>query len=561
MKFGPINLGRSPVTEAEGAILAHTAQIPGGAIKKGHRLTRNDITRLTENGYETVIVAILDNTDVPENAAAARIAAAIAGPHLKIAEPFTGRVNIFAEHDGLARINAEHLIALNQINEGLTVATLKPYERVNAGQMIATIKIIPFALPEDVVATAESYIAAQSDTLVSLAPFTPLRAHLILTELPGTKSSVVEKRRQALLNRLISAGSTLSHTETVPHDETAVAAAIDRAAQTAADLILVFGASAIVDRRDVIPAAIEAAGGIVHHLGMPVDPGNLLLLGKLAGRTIIGVPSCANSPKINGLDWVLERTLANLAIISQDLAAMAVGGLLMEIQSRPQPREQSSRSISRQAPKIAAIILAAGRSTRMGAKNKLLEKLDGRSLVRHAADAASQSRAEHIYIVIGHEAERVREELGISSPKSTTNASNVTFVPNTRYADGLATSLFAGLKALPNDIDGAIVLLGDMPGVTAQIIDRLIAAFAPGDSRGICVPNYDGQRGNPVLWARRYFGEMKTLQGDAGAKALLGLHSEDITDIAISSDAILADVDTPEALAQLRTNYANSSGK
>ncbi|HUS96341.1 MAG TPA: NTP transferase domain-containing protein [Hyphomicrobiaceae bacterium] len=411
--------------------------------------------------------------------------------------------------------------------------------------MVATVKIIPFSLPAHVVETAEQAISGSPEPLIAVAAFTPHNAHLILTELPGSKPSVIEKRRQALLKRLEAAGSTLSATEIVPHDEQAVAAAIDRAGKTGADPILVFGASAIVDRKDVIPAGIEASGGTVRHLGMPVDPGNLLLLGDRGGRTVIGVPSCASSPKINGLDWVLERTLANLAISDADIAAMSVGGLLMEIQSRPQPREGSGPTGKRHTPRIAAVVLAAGRSTRMGTNNKLLEKLDGRSLVSHAVDAARQSRAGHIVVVTGHEADAVRTEL---------DGTAVNFTHNPGYAEGLATSLATGLAALPNGIDGAVVLLGDMPGVDAKIIDKLIAAFAPDDHRGICVPTTGGQRGNPVLWAHRYFAEMKNLKGDIGAKALLGVHAEDVAEVAIDSDAILTDIDTPEALAIARSS-------
>lgn len=215
----------------------------------------------------------------------------------------------------------------------------------------------------------------------------------------------------------------------------------------------------------------------------------------------------------------------------------------MEIQSRPQPREKDDRKTARRAPRIAAVVLAAGRSTRMGERNKLLEVVDGQSMVRHAVAAAEQSKAETITVVTGHEADRIRGEL---------DTSDVTFVDNPNYAEGLATSLVAGLNALPDDVDGVIVLLGDMPGVSAGIIDRLIAAFAPDDGRGICVPTSGGRRGNPILWARRYVTEMKSLQGDVGAKSILGIHAEDIAEVPIDIGDVLTDIDTPEALEQAR---------
>jgi molybdenum cofactor cytidylyltransferase len=124
----------------------------------------------------------------------------------------------------------------------------------------------------------------------------------------------------------------------VPHETQALAEAIEQV-EPESDLVIVFGASAITDRRDVIPAAIESAGGAIEQFGMPVDPGNLLLLGKTrSGKAVLGAPGCARSPKENGFDWVLDRLLADVPVMPQDIRRMGAGGLLMEIVSRPQPR-------------------------------------------------------------------------------------------------------------------------------------------------------------------------------------------------------------------------------
>jgi molybdenum cofactor cytidylyltransferase len=191
------------------------------------------------------------------------------------------------------------------------------------------------------------------------------------------------------------------------------------------------------------------------------------------------------------------------------------------------------------APDIAAIVLAAGRSTRMGA-NKLVAELAGKPMVRHVVEAALASRARPVLVVAGHEAESVRAALA---------GLQVTLVDNPGYAAGLSTSLKAGIRALPEDCGGALVLLGDMPRITAAHIDRLIAAFAARDNRAIIVPAHEGRRGNPILWPRAHFREIMQLEGDAGAKKLLGLHASDVHEVDLATDAIFLDVDTPEALA------------
>ncbi len=331
MKFGPF-----PIDDAEGLILAHSLKSTRGMIKKGSVLTKDDVATLKSAGRTSIIGARLEPGDVPEDAAAERVARALCGANLRQADAFTGRVNLFAQADGVVVVDRERLLAMNRLDEGLTVATLQPYDRVAAGDMVATIKIIPFAVPERAVAEAEKLASGGH---ISLAPFQPKSAGLILTQLPQTKASVLKKREQVMANRLEGAGSRLAAVETVPHDTAAVAAAVARMKAAGLDPILVFAASAITDRCDVIPAALDEAGGTVIHMGMPVDPGNLLMMGRLDDADVIGVPSCAGSPKLNGFDWVLERRLAGLPVGREEIASMSLGGLLKEIFTRPQPRQ------------------------------------------------------------------------------------------------------------------------------------------------------------------------------------------------------------------------------
>ncbi|MGL4240066.1 MAG: NTP transferase domain-containing protein, partial [Beijerinckiaceae bacterium] len=323
----------------------------------------------------------------------------------------------------------------------------------------------------------------------------------------------------------------------VHHTVDDLAEVLPRAAALGADITVVFGASAITDRRDVIPAALEAAGGEVIHVGMPVDPGNLLMLGKLNGRPVIGAPGCARSPKENGFDWVLERLVADLKVTSADIRRMGVGGLLMEIISRPQPRDPESMD----RPQVAAIVLAAGKGTRMGGA-KMTARYAGKPLVRHAHDAAAEAGLAPILTVVGHDAARVSEALtGVDTQ----------LVENPDYAEGMSTSLKAGIAALPDAAAGAVVLLGDMPLVTRGIVDRLVSAFAANPGAKAVVPMAGGQRGNPILIGRALFPAVMKLEGDVGARKLLDAAAGSVVEVPIDDGAVLTDVDTPEALAAL----------
>jgi molybdenum cofactor cytidylyltransferase len=327
----------------------------------------------------------------------------------------------------------------------------------------------------------------------------------------------------------------------VPHETNALAAAVREVTAAGAELIIVFGASAIADRRDVIPSALEACGGRIEHLGMPVDPGNLLLVGDLDGRPVLGAPGCARSPKENGFDWVLVRLLAGLPVAGADITRMGVGGLLMEIVTRPQPREEPKP----EGRRVAGIVLAAGRSTRMGGANKLVADLAGKPLVRIVAEQVLASRARPVIVVTGHQHDRVEAALA---------GLPVNCVQNRDYARGLSSSLKAGISAVPADVDGAIVCLGDMPQMTAGLIDRLIDAFDPERGALIVVPTLGGKRGNPVLWSRRFFHDLGELEGDVGARHLIGGYGDAVAEVPVTGSGAFLDIDTPDALAAAKAD-------
>jgi molybdenum cofactor cytidylyltransferase len=270
---------------------------------------------------------------------------------------------------------------------------------------------------------------------------------------------------------------------------------------------------------------------------MPVDPGNLLLIGSLAGKPVVGAPGCARSPKENGFDWVLHRLLANVPVSRADIVRMGVGGLLMEIVSRPQPRKEAPPRDAR-LTSVAAIVLAAGQSRRMGGPNKLLAKIDGVLLVRRTVEAALASEASPVTVVTGHQADAIRSAL---------SGLDVRFVHNPDYADGLSGSLRRGVMEVEGTADAAVICLADMPGVTSEVIDRLIAAFRPEEGARIVVPTNEGKRGNPVLWSRAFFDALKSVQGDVGARHLIGESPEAVVEVEIGP-AVALDLDTPEAM-------------
>ncbi len=518
MKFGPA----SPA-DAIGGVTVHTLRQGSLVLKKGTTIGAAEVEALTRAGVKEIVVVRLEAGDVSEDVAAASIANAVAGEGVNVERAFTGRANLFAAKAGVLVVDRAAVDRINGVDEAITFATLAAYKPVVEGEMVATVKLIPFGVEAKL---RDAAVKAAGHGALRIAPYAIKRVGVVSTLLPGLSPKVVEKTLRVTSERLAPAG-----------DEAALAAAIKEMLGLGAELVIVFGASAIADRRDVIPAAITDIGGAIEHFGMPVDPGNLLLIGSAGGVPVLGAPGCARSPVENGFDWVLMRLLAGLKVTRTELTGMGVGGLLMEIVTRPQPREKLGTDGNRN---VAAIILAAGRSTRMGGPNKLLAELGGKTLVRIVTEQALASKARGVIVVTGHQAEQVEKAL---------QGLKVRFVRNPDFAEGLASSVKAGVAAVPDNADGAVICLGDMPLISAHLIDRLIEAFAPDRGNLIAVPVSDGRRGNPVLWSRRFFNELMTLDGDIGARHLIARHSEAVAEVAVEGHGAFLDIDTPQALA------------
>lgn len=545
-----MTFGAVAVRDAVGAVLAHTLRAGDRVLKKGRVLSASDVEALAASGHGEVVCARLEPGELAEDAAAARVATALAGAGARLERTNTGRTNLHAAVDGLVVVDAAAIARGNAIDEAITVATVPALAPARAGEMVATVKIIPFAARE---AAVDAVVEAVRGA-VAIEPWRGCRAGLVLTRFTGTPAVLLDRAASAQRTRMLRCGGALVGELRVAHDTAEVAAAIARLAAGGLDPVLVLGASAIMDRRDVIPAALEQAGGEVIRLGMPVDPGNLLMLGRLGATSVIGVPGCARSLKPSGFDWVLQRVCAGLPIAAGDVAAMGVGGLLDEITVRPWPRSEAPAGADGWPddrgpgkPGIAAVVLAAGRASRMGS-NKLIAELDGEPIVRRTVRAVLGSRARPVIVVTGHEAEAVRAALA---------GLDVQFAHNPDFALGMSTSLRVGVAAA-GAVAGALICLGDMPKLEARHLDTVIDAYRSGDPDEIIVPTCDRKRGNPVLWPQSYFAEIAELTGDVGARALIDRHAEQVRLLAIDDPAILVDVDTPAALAELRGHAAGA---
>ncbi|MBX9469021.1 MAG: molybdopterin-binding/glycosyltransferase family 2 protein [Rhizobium sp.] len=538
MKFGQV------ATEtAEGAILAHSQSLASRRLPKGHRLTAADLLSLAAEGISSVIACRLDPGDLTEDEAAERLASTIEPTGLRCSPASTGRVNFYARQNGLFLADKVTVDGFNAVDPAMTLACLPDRRDVRAGDLVATIKIIPLVVAGASVEAAA--VILKKGTAFEVTPYRAHQVHLVATQLASLKSSVMDKTARVLEARLSASASILVSERRVAHRAEDVAEAIGAVLDDAGakseprPLIIVFGASAVADAEDVIPTAIRLTGGVVEQVGLPVDPGNLLVLGHIGEVPVIGAPGCARSPKENGFDWVLNRILAGHPPDRAEMTGWGVGGLLMEIPSRPLPRLAATADADPAA--LGLVVLAAGRASRMGegGRHKLLAEFEGEALVRRTVRQAVEAILGPVTVVTGHRSAEVAEAVAGLGAQVEENAD---------FASGMASSLKAGLAAVESKgLPGMMVLLADMPNVSSADIATLAEAYRKAGGKAIVRAVSGGQRGNPVILPAATFEALKALEGDIGARPVIETAGLAVIDVEIGPAARL-DVDTPEAI-------------
>ncbi|VAW43495.1 Molybdopterin molybdenumtransferase [hydrothermal vent metagenome] len=339
MKFGSI-----PIEQAAGKILGHNITGASGRrlFRKGHAISAADVAKLKANGRFQIYVATLEVGDVDEDTAAYRIAHAVMGSNLYPSRAATGRVNLKATRLGVLRVDAQRLRQLNS-QLGITLATLRTNTAVlPAEKMVGTVKIIPYAVPETAVFAIEQL--AGERPLLWLDPLPRRRVTVILSGSPAAAERIQRSFDPPLRTRLERLGSGIDKIIFVPledaADEQTMADTLQKQAAAGAELIILAGETAIMDRYDIAPRAVERAGGSITCFGAPVDPGNLLMLAYLGGVPILGAPGCVRSPKRNIVDEVLPCLLVGDRLTQADIIELGHGGLLEDVAERPYPRSK-----------------------------------------------------------------------------------------------------------------------------------------------------------------------------------------------------------------------------
>ena len=530
--------------ESKGSILAQSYNLSERKLSKGTRVSKAIVELLNKENIKSILCAVPDENDMDEDAAAEAISNAIDRNRIYAEEASTGRVNFRTPALGVVRYNRELIKKINLVDESIAFSIVEHNQLLAKNDLIATLKIIPFFASkiyvERVVALLSKY------EIFKIHRLEEKKVDFIQTYYNWQKRSIFKATSNVTRSRLDALGCLLEKETLIPHDHESLCSEIKSSLDSGAQVLLISGASAITDRSDYIPKAILSVGGEIIQYGLAVDPGNLLLIGQIGSTTVIGMPGCARSPKLNGFDWVLQLLMANIPITKEELADMGAGGLLMEIASRPLPRALS-KSVYKRGKKIMGVILAAGNSTRMGKDNKLLRNVGDASLVRNTAVEMLNSDVDSCSIVLGYQSDKVAEVI---------KDLNISLILNPLWQEGQASSLKAALNTLDDTYSDLLIMLGDLPGVKSRHINTIIEEHLLTNNRRskITIPSFNGKKGNPVIWGRSFFPDLSNLEGDVGGRALFNHHPAAINLLDMDDPAVVTDTDTPEDFENFMSN-------
>ena len=528
-------LGLDP-QESLGSVIAQTYNLPGKTISKGTFMTSEIVDYFKEGDVQNILCAVPDNDDIHEDEAANIISNAIDKSHLYTESASTGRVNFKSRSLCLVRYERELIKKVSLVDESIAFSIVEHNQLLAKNDLIATLKIIPFFTQKKYVDQVISILAKSE--LFKTHSLNKKEVSLIQTSFEWQKKSMFKATSNVTRNRLEALDCSLNEEKLIRHDYNVLRSEIRSSIENGIDILLISGASAIIDRSDYIPKAILSEGGEIIQYGLAVDPGNLLLIGKVGNTTVIGMPGCARSPKLNGFDWVLQLLMADIPINREELADMGAGGLLMEIASRPLPRALA-KSVSKHEKKVMGVILAAGNSTRMGKDNKLLSYIGDAPLIRNTAIEMLKSDLDTCSVVLGYQSDKVADVI---------KDLNVNLILNPLWKEGQASSLRAAINTLDSTYSDLLIMLGDLPGIKSNHINSIIEEHLLTDNRKskITIPSFKGQKGNPEIWGRSFFHDLSNLEGDVGGRTLFSEHPAAINILEMDEPWVVKDADTPE---------------
>lgn len=524
---------------AEGLILANDIELAKTTIKKGQKLTSSNVSALRSAGIETISCYKADKNDIDAKTAIGMITAAVAGTNTAYMLNDEGYCHIFAETNGIINIDEIRISRFNNSHQDIFINTIKKDEIVKKNDLLAVVRIIPYLINIDEVNNTIHANTGQG-ALISINSFDIKTATLIQTTMPDTEEQLTSSAKINLEDMLAKTSCKLKSSVECEHNSEDLANTIYSAINQGSEFIIISPAKPTYGKSDIIPTALKESGIDIYKIHIPIETGyDTILAYKGKKIPVVQIPYNYHLGNNDAINKLICKLISKQKFNLEDVSSIGFGSLsITSNMSSDNSRELLSATTKKSKGEntIAAVILAAGRGTRMGGNNKLLQEINDEPLFLQSIKSALQSKCSPVIVVTGFEANTMEEYL---------RAYDVVVLRNTAYKMGIRTSIDLALSTLPNSVDGAILLPADIPGITTKHIDKMIKAFKPEKKAALCVSEYDGIKKNPILWPRNLFNDANLIPDNSHLRPVFMEHTDYTKIIKTTNEFDVTDINSP----------------
>ena len=537
------------INKAQGLRLAEELTLYTTVLPRNHILTKDDIALLKQFGRKTIFTAEAEIGDIDFDTALGVAAAKITGKNLGYRIDERGFCEIAATTDGLLEAYPDRIGKFNRFCTYFILNTIEPFQIVKKGTIIARLEILLPVISQEMVDELV-FALSGNETLLNIRDMKQQNAALLLTHFYNDDNEAFhfDEVRQKLTETYQPLNIHFSVEANCDHTAEDIAVNVETLLQSANDVVFVIAGMRNYAPQDVVLSALNSLTDSVLCSQIPLLGGSDLIIATKRNKKIICLPynyAYIDSPVMENF---IKLALVKPKLLAYDFnrPANAV------IESLSQVKDLSSLikgndAESKNKANIAAVVLAAGQSKRIG-KNKLLADLDDRPLLIKAVEAAIKSDASPVFVVTGYQAEEVEAEL---------ENYDINIVYNPNYYTGVKTSINLGLKSVPDFCEGALLIPADMPGLSAELLNKMIAKFKKKQENQLIIAENKGIKCNPILWSKALYQRADLVAENADVRPIFMEHA-DYTTLVKGTASELLDVNFQNDLDQARKKLSDA---
>lgn len=535
------------INVAENLRLFNDIKLGGMVYPRGHALTKEDIIVFKMHGIRRIFGAFMEEGDISAAPALGIVAAKLCGEGTAYGVGEDGICRIVAVEDGIFINNEYRDGKFNRLHPHLFLNTVAPYSLIKEGEVIASLELTVPVISQNEIDEVIFKLSGNTE-LLSVSPLKPLKAGLVYARL---QDNAAETRHfTAVVKKLVRDFAALqidfSNEYNAGYTREQTADAVEDALRAENDVIFVLGALPTACLEDVIPSAMNKIVDEIVCRSIPQVNASDLIIARKRGKTVIALPYNYDSAETSLINRCIKLALFSEKPTAADFEHRQLpeqkAGVVLDAEQRSGFIASQGHGRRKKKASIGAIVLAAGIGSRTGRNKLMVEVEEGVPLFMKAVNAAIGSDASPVFVITGYHDDEMQEYL---------ENVDVNVIYNPAYRSGVRTSIELGLKSVPSFCDGAMIIPADMPNLTAEDLNKLIAVFDPKAEKQLCMFTAKGVKSNPVIWSSSLFDKADIVPENANVRPVFMEHADYTSTVELKGKNKLLDVNYPSDLEQV----------